>query len=105
MVVRLIQQQQIGLPDQQPRQTDQFGLPAAEGVNRPIKGLIAQPQVAQGRADAILVGQPAGGLIVVQQPGMVVHHPRQPGRFAVDRRIAHACFGRGQRLAQAGDLG
>ena len=104
VIVRLVQQQQIRLPHQQPRQPDELGLPAAEGVEGAVEGLVAQAQVAQGRADAVLVGQPARGFILVEQPGVLVHDPRQPRRRAVDDRVAHLGLGRGQGAAQPGDL-
>ena len=105
VIVRLVQQEQIGLPHQQPRQPDEFGLPAAERIEGAVEGLVAQTQVAECRADAVLVGQPTRDLVFVQQSGVLFHHPRQACRGTVDGWVAHLRLGFCQRGAQPGDLG
>ncbi len=104
VVVRLVEQEQVGRPHDQPRQPDQLRLPAAEHAHRLLERFLAQPQVTQRRTHPVLVGQPARRFVLVQETGVLVHHPRQPPFVRIHRRLAHLRLFERQRMPQPGYL-
>ena len=77
VIIWLVQQQQVWLNNQQPRQPCQLLLPAAEHIHRKVKIYFTKAQPAQRGAHAAFVARPACFFVFRQQAFLTVERARQ----------------------------
>ncbi len=73
VIVRLVQQQHVGLLDRQPHQRDQLLLPAAERVGRQVVIRRREAECSQQLADAVGVQRAAQPLVAFQHALLLGH--------------------------------
>ena len=82
VVVRLVEQQQVGPRDEAAGQPDHLALPAAEERHRALVQLGGQPEALQVAARLVAQARPARLLVALQQRGLALQraaHPLQAG--------------------------
>ena len=92
MVVGFVQQQQVGLSDQQPGQPRQLALPPAQGLHRQVEIRFGKTQAAQGDAHAALEARPAQLLEFLQQVGLLVERAGEGLFVTIDGRVGQPFF-------------
>ena len=101
MVVRLVEQQQARLRNQQLCQSHEFLLPAAEIGDLVVEVRFVQTQPAQRVTHALLVIQAAEFFVAFQQALLRFEGALQRLGVAIDRRIAQLVFDRRKSSSRA----
>lgn len=104
MVVRFVEQQEIGASDQQFSQANQFLLSAAQCRDRKAKFGIGEPQANERRPNLPFIAGTSHASVLFEEAGVFLDFARQPAFVAVDQWIAKVRFGPGDRLPQSGHL-
>ena len=105
MVVRLVEEQEIRVPDEACREPDELSLAPGQHGERPLPLVFPDTEVAQQARRPVPQARATGPLEAVEQALLVLQHAGQTRHVAADGRIGQALTDRGEVPLDRGEIG